>query len=635
MSSERFRKKPSVREFLSKRNYHIAVPEEVAKNVTVKKALESKGLKYADTEALRAVAADKVLEEREKWPSVNPNIALLDTNDQQESRRVGIEVSKRKRIVQEGLENEVDFSTTEDDVHLTHKGEKIALGDDVSPVHARLSKFLESSPVIQSLIKEWVDKKAQEGGLLTAGEDAGVDPILFQILTPHLPGDLDLTDTERVEEIIKKQTKILLKETIRRIRAEEKIQAEQREVQIERDSFVWASNPLIAEMRTVARPIILEESKNYKEDGVTEFDLSMQVMMHLPIYDVTEIWQGDQDILRHVQQLVSEEKGPEAEILFQRSLTDGVISPNTELRQFESTRHAKKLADYYRELQVTDEQGNVLELPARYMGDPDINPFKDQERTEIDAQKRNIKTDPVTGERSMEVKEKYSGRTIVFKKISPSMSKLYSLGFSNLHYARDGEIAAYGAFLEDDVFPFAYSAYSPVTRTYTKDMLTHLGIDPRSIIASTRAWNASWAPENTMGTLFAFCHDCLKEEERPTNDGTTPPDPKGVITSINPNLGFKAVSFRGTRFNVAGVKPTSFSYLRNENGTADFMSRSAIREKLGITSDTELEQDPRFLTNKIPFLPTLELLALFNTKQEQDLLRKPIYRVTQEAFDKG
>jgi len=108
---------------------------------------------------------------------------------------------------------------------------------------------------------------------------------------------------------------------------------------------------------------------------------------------------------------------------------------------------------------------------------------------------------------------------------------------------------------------------------------------------------------------------------------------EGVFTSINPNLGFKAVSFRGVRFNVAALKPTHFSYLRNEDGTADFMPKVEIMKKLSLSSIDEVDEDESHITNKIPFLPTVELLALFDIEADKSFNGRPIYRVTEDAFN--
>jgi hypothetical protein len=305
-----------------------------------------------------------------------------------------------------------------------------------------------------------------------------------------------------------------------------------------------------------------------------------------------------------------------------------------ELIEAETARHAQKLADHYEGLSVTVD-GVEVKLPAAYMGDPELNPFKGMERTESDSRGSKI-TNEGTADAMMVLTERHSGRRITFKAIRPEISRLYSLGFSNLHYARDGEIAAFGAFLEDDELPFAYSSYSLATRQYTKDMLTHAGIDPDTILESTRAWNASWAPENTMSTLFAFCHSVLKtQRSREVKAGVAEREIGGIITSINPNLGFKAVSFRGVRFNNAAIKPTGFSYIRNEDGTADFMPQAEIKAKLGLPSDADLAEHPRYVHPRIPLLPTVELLSLFDSTAEKALLARPIYRVTADASKRG
>ena len=108
-----------------------------------------------------------------------------------------------------------------------------------------------------------------------------------------------------------------------------------------------------------------------------------------------------------------------------------------------------------------------------------------------------------------------------------------------MHYSNLGEIECYGAYLDGYDMPFAYSSYGSINYNYTKEMLEYMGFSPDKIIESSRAWNAIWAPENTMSVLFAYSHDRLKEKINGL---------EGIITSINPNLGFSASAFRGVHF---------------------------------------------------------------------------------------
>ncbi len=81
MSSEGFGKKQSFREELVKDNYNIVLPEYLVNNNLVQNFLNSTGLNYADREYLTTVVADKVLENREKWPHINPDADLLNISD--------------------------------------------------------------------------------------------------------------------------------------------------------------------------------------------------------------------------------------------------------------------------------------------------------------------------------------------------------------------------------------------------------------------------------------------------------------------------------------------------------------------------------------------------------------------------
>jgi hypothetical protein len=318
------------------------------------------------------------------------------------------------------------------------------------------------------------------------------------------------------------------------------------------------------------------------------------------------------------------------------NFTDAILAKkiwlNEDLIKTECSRQAQLLAQHYQNLSVVM-QGRSVCLPARYMGDPQLNPFKGYEKTEISVKTKQFEVDEITNEKIMVVIEKHSGKKILFKTVPQEISKLYSLGFSNLHYARDGEANIYGAYLEGDQLPFTYSAYNYITRNYTQDMLRYLGFNPNNIVESSRAWNASWAPENTMSVLFTFSHEMMKEgRERQINDGTQLDKLDGVLASINPNLGFKAVSFRGVRFNIAAIKPTIFSYLKDDFDRPKFMPKGEIMKTLSIADQETLDQHPLYTKNKIPFLPTLEMLCLFDIEKEKKLLNRPVYNTTMEAY---
>lgn len=586
--------------------------------------LENLPKKFIDFEKIYTVLSVVILEDPEGWKPINPNLELLQAGDETEIRRVGIEISKRKFQMQTTLNDEVRFTDVDGKLVMTFRGETIESQNTV------LVDMLRQSRVTQDLIWGWTRSLAEEqGGVLAVGEDKKrVSKKTFSTYEAPVNGSVTEDELSTISWSV-------LRQLARKSKLSIELSEEQAGIEVQRDQFIWASNPLISEFRTIARPIVLEHLADHRKFGVTEFDLVTQVMMHLSIYEPTQVWLGNDDLVMQVVDLISQERGAEAEQLFTQALESGNIRLNEELAHYECKRQVIKLADHYQTLAV-DIDGERVRLPAPYMGDPDLNPFKDFERTEVSAKNREYEIDPNTGEKIMIAVEKYSGRRIIFKSVRPEISYLYSVGFSNLHYPRSGETHVFGAYLEGDELPFAYSSYTPVVRKYSRNMLTHLGVNPNNVMESARAWNSSWAPENTMSLLFAFAHEMMREgRDTEIEAGTQEDVLEGVFTSINPNLGFKAVSFRGVRFNVGGVKPTGFSYLRNSEGSADFMPKGEIKKQLGIESDDELQDHPEFVSNTIPFLPTLEMVTLFDKNEEEDLLSRPIYRVTPEAFNQG
>jgi len=625
MSNKSLEQRP-IRQSLLDRNTFVRVRTELTHDLSLSSFLETLSKRFIDLDKIFSVLSMVILEDPKGWKPINPNIQLLEAGDETEVRRVSIEISKRKFQMQTALNNEVSFAAVDGQFNMMFRDEQVEKTSGV------LVEMIRQSKVTQDLIWGWVRTvAASHGGILAVGDDAGrVSKKNFAVFdATHISQEEALDgakDTFAWSVMMK-----LAREASESLR----LQEEQRGIEIPRAEFVWASNPLISEFRAAARPIVLQHLEAHKKVGVTEFDLVTQVMMHLAIYDPTLVWRGDEQVVLRVMDLIQTERGDEAERIFAEALQSGKISINEELAHYECERQADKLASHYTNLSVNADGAEVA-LPAQYMGDPELNPFKDFDRTEVSAKNREYEMDPITGEKVMVAVEKYSGKRILFKSVRPEISYLYSVGFSNLHYPRSGETHVFGAYLEGDELPFAYSSYTPVVRTYSREMLSHLGVNPNNIMESARAWNCSWAPENTMSLLFAFAHEMMKDDRDAEIAGGNQEDPlEGVFTSINPNLGFKAVSFRGVRFNVGGVKPTGFSYLRNAEGSADFMPKGEVKKKLGVDSDDELQDHPDFISNVIPFLPTVEMVTLFDIEDEKQLLKKPVYRVTSEAFDRG
>lgn len=616
----------TIRERLHQDNLFVELPDALIGQEALVTFLEGLPKKFINVNSVNSVLTQVVLEDRDGWEPINPNMELLADGDSSELTRVSIGISKRKQLMQMALRDDVHFVQQGETYEMRFRGEPIG---EASP--NVFTSILAKSKTAQDAIITWTNWLAEtEGSVLAVGPSAErINTKALEIIRPSIDSQ-DLS-----EATLAYQSRSVLRRLAREANHMSRLEEEQASLEVPRDQFIWASNPLIAEFRSAARTLVTENVSRVQAQGVTEFDLVTQVMMHLAIYEPHEVWRGNDELVEEVRQLLLQEKGDEALTKFRAGLESGTIQLNEDLARYECERQTQKLADHYQSLSVTMD-GREIKLPAPYMGDPALNPFKGVEKTEINAKDRQYEIDPVTGEKVMIVVERKTGKRIQFKSVRPEISYLYSVGFSNLHYPREGETAIFGAYLEGDELPFAYSSYTPVVRGYSRDMLTYLGANPDNVMESARAWNSAWSPENTMSVLFAFAHDTMREKRDAEIKAGAATEPlEGVFTSINPNLGFKAVSFRGVRFNVAGMKPTSFSYLRNGDGSADFMPKGEIKKKLGIWSDIDLAQSPAYTSNVTPFLPTLEMLTLFDMESERALLNKPIYRVSEEAFQRN
>ena len=230
MNTEGFKRRKSVREELPRQNIYIDAPKEATKNSVVKEALDSSGLKHADRDKLDLVATDKILERREKWTPIDPNLQALSAGDSQEKNRVAIEVSKRRKIIREGLDRDVDFSSGSTPT-LRYKGGKIE-PEDFPEEHAEFSQFAGTTSTVQDAESDWINKAAiTEGGVITIGDKPStVDPFVFRILKVDVPPNFDFNDAEQVQSLISKTSPRLLRRIVEQIQHERQIDEEQSKI---------------------------------------------------------------------------------------------------------------------------------------------------------------------------------------------------------------------------------------------------------------------------------------------------------------------------------------------------------------------------------------------------------------------
>ncbi len=164
-------------------------------------------------------------------------------------------------------------------------------------------------------------------------------------------------------------------------------------------------------------------------------------------------------------------------------------------------------------------------------------------------------------------------------------------------------------------------------------MMIHLGMEPHTMVELTRAWNASWSPKNTMSTLFGYAHQSLQREwEQKAELGLVDKPLSGVVSAINPNLGFNGSAFSAANFRVVGLKPAQFTYLVHPDGTFDYMPRRSIVISLGLDTTTELDSHDGYRTSMVPLIPTNEMAVIFDKTKQGEILKRPIYRIPDSGY---
>ena len=443
-----------------------------------------------------------------------------------------------------------------------------------------------------------------------------------------------------------------LKRIARRAQYEEKMHDLQEKLGIGREKFVWEVNPIIAiirltgeqlygkdDGRTFSGDIFREIAHKYQQEGITEFDLAIQTMIHLTAYPLKDIWYGDIETIQNIVSLIKlGETNTAYEKLFD-ALHAGLITLNLDLVRKESEFQAQRIKklgrdifDEYFQSKHPQLEGQESAHPFVRMGDTNLSPFKGIEGPVISVGGKPIRKQINFESGELRVKEQQTGKSIVFKSVPRDISTLYGKAFHYLHEGRGDEYEAFGAYIEGESLPYAWVSYAPVDRLYKKEMLIYYGIEPHAVLEMTRAWNAAWSPKNTMSVLFTYAHEMLRHDfEQKVKQDSYPTPLKAIVTAINPNLGFRANAFNGIGLIPLGLKPAQFTFV-NVGGRWEYFPRRKAQEVLQVRSINDLYKHPLFKGNQTPLLPTYEMVLVFDEKSQKRLRHEPVYQIPASGY---
>jgi hypothetical protein len=103
--------------------------------------------------------------------------------------------------------------------------------------------------------------------------------------------------------------------------------------------------------------------------------------------------------------------------------------------------------------------------------------------------------------------------------------------------------------------------------------------------------------------LYAYAHTTIQQMRLDQHSTKI----QAVITSVNPNLGFKGSAFRAVGFRIVGEKPTAYYYLTDNLGQRSFISRRSLVDLLHCEPKTT-----KYTKALFPLLPTKELVTILD-----------------------
>ena len=131
-------------------------------------------------------------------------------------------------------------------------------------------------------------------------------------------------------------------------------------------------------------------------------------------------------------------------------------------------------------------------------------------------------------------------RPVYFARVDPNIGELIQQKLHYIGYPRDDTLFHFGLFRQRGEFPFAYAAFSILDRKYVQNNLP-FELPMNNLLVLTRSFNINNSPENAMSLLFSQCRQFFKKNLEVLKF-------EAILTAANPNLFFKAVSFRACWF---------------------------------------------------------------------------------------
>lgn len=336
------------------------------------------GFKFLNMDALLRISINLAFKHFDNFPSINFDTSMFSTNSATKVEALNRDFSIRRKKIAEELVLAID--NMQGSIKNINDMKLDILFNNIERLHS-----------LKKIIREVVSPLLISDDYILCGKNLLLDLPKFYIIAN--------TD-DNIED--------LLNRAIQSRRFFQDIANNQLATSIPRSDFRWISNSLLVPIRKIYAQKIKEMVVLHKHI-FSEFDLSMQLLMHLGARKISELWIIPEEL---ISRWSGQEFDAEGYIEFERLVEKRVIIPNDEVILCELSRIAGELASYFLET-YTEVLGSRIDLPSSYMCNIHSSPFlATNARTEITLA-NNVVMDGVNG-KVMVAHEKITGKKIIF-----------------------------------------------------------------------------------------------------------------------------------------------------------------------------------------------------------------------------
>lgn len=345
----------------------------------------------------------------------------------------------------------------------------------------------------------------------------------------------------------------------------------------------WPKHPILDQIKRQLAPIV---ESYISENGIVcdSLDLEYQALFRLTTYDLSEIFNGGEDLIRYCidagaydnwRKILTLDPSIISGFQLSTDLVSRVIKEQSRIIQH---RLAKSTLPV-----------NQIIVPSGIFAENGWEIMKDSEEGINAIQKDS--SDKIVNSRRVQFR--------------PVDTELASNIHSDLHYIHTPRTdMAFGFFLEGEKLPFTTLALGKIDRGYKQNTLLLFGYDPRNTIDFTRLYSRPGVPKNASSAIFGEVFNYIRHNL---------PNVEAAMSAFMPSYA-SGLSMLTGGFEVPILAKPNIHYFYDAG-----IDNMQTMEHL--TKRRQAMRGVNFISSTLPFLPTVELLSPIRKPRFEPVLK--------------